>query len=90
MESTKKEIKADVVIVAAGFLGTEKKIADAFGVELDARTNIKTDNYKTSREKVFAAGDARTGQSLVVSAIADARACAKEVDIYLMGFSNMI
>lgn len=90
VESTGKEIKADVIIVAAGFLGTEKSVADAFGIELDARTNVKTDNYKTSREKVFAAGDTRTGQSLVVSAIADARACAKEVDTYLMGFSNMI
>jgi glutamate synthase (NADPH/NADH) small chain len=67
-------------------------VAEAFGVELSEGNTVKTggDGYKTSVEGVFAAGDVRRGQSLVVWAIAEGRACAKEIDKYLMGYSNMI
>ena len=66
---------ADLVLIAAGFLGTEKYVADAFGVELNARTNISTAEgaYATSVKNVFAAGDVHRGQSLVVWAIREGR-----------------
>lgn len=89
---SEKILDADVLIIAAGFLGCNKYIADAFGVELNARTNVKTeaDSYKTNVEKVFTAGDMHRGQSLVVWGIAEGRAAAKDVDTYLMGYSNMV
>ncbi len=85
-------LDCDVLIIAAGFLGCNKYIADAFGVELNARTNVKTEAecYKTNIDKVFTAGDMHRGQSLVVWAIAEGRAAAKEIDAYLMGYSNMV
>ncbi len=85
-------LDADVLIIAAGFLGSRKYISEAFGVELNLRTNVKTEEgrYKTNAEKVFTAGDMHRGQSLVVWAIAEGRAAAKEVDAYLMGYSNMV
>ncbi len=83
------EIKADLVLLAMGFVSPEQKILDAFGVEKDARGNVKanTDNYLSSTNKVFAAGDMRRGQSLVVWAIREGRQCARAVDEYLMGSS---
>ncbi|MNI82871.1 Glutamate synthase [NADPH] small chain [compost metagenome] len=68
-----------------GFLGTQDYVSNAFGVELDARTNVKAGygNFRTNVDKVFAAGDSRRGQSLVVWAINEGRAVAKEVDSYL-------
>lgn len=89
---SEKTLNADVLIIAAGFLGTKKYIADAFGVELNHRTNVKTEDnkYKTNAAKVFTAGDMHRGQSLVVWAIAEGRAAAKEVDYFLMGYSNMV
>ena len=85
-------ISADMVLIAAGFTGTEDYIADTFGVQRSARNSLATvkDSYFTGVDKIFAAGDARRGQSLVVWAIAEGRACAKEVDNYLMGYTNMI
>lgn len=85
------EMKADLVFIAAGFLGTEQYVADSFGVALNERTNVKTpaDSFKTDKEKVFAAGDMHRGQSLVVWAINEGRRVAKEVDEYLMGYSNL-
>ena len=85
-------LDADVLIIAAGFLGSRKYVSEAFGVELNQRTNVKTEEgrYKTNAEKVFTAGDMHRGQSLVVWAIAEGRAAAKEVDAYLMGYSNMV
>ncbi len=90
-EGSEKEVPCDMVLIAAGFLGTEKALSDAFGWEVDSRTNIgtKAGSHATSLEKVFAAGDARTGQSLVVKAIADGKKCAAEVDTYLMGYTNL-
>lgn len=91
IEGTEKKIPADMVLIAAGFLGTESYIVDDAKVEVDARTNVKTaiDGHKTSVDGVFTAGDMHLGQSLVVRAIAEGRACAKEVDEYLMGYSNL-
>ncbi|MEW6562446.1 MAG: glutamate synthase subunit beta [Pseudomonadota bacterium] len=85
-------IKADLVFLAMGFTNPVQKLLDAFGVEKDARNNVKasTDGagcYRTSQDKVFAAGDIRRGQSLVVWAIREGRQCAREVDAYLMGSS---
>ena len=85
-------IPADLVLIAAGFLGTEKYIADAFGVELNGRTNVDTaspESYKTNVEKVFTAGDMHRGQSLVVWAIREGREAAKAVDEYLMGYTTL-
>ena len=80
------------MIIAAGFVGTKRYLPEAFGVELTGRNVVKTDENKfaTNAEKVFAAGDMHIGQSLVVRAIAEGRKCAKEVDSFLMGYTNMI
>ncbi|MBQ3602066.1 MAG: glutamate synthase subunit beta, partial [Lachnospiraceae bacterium] len=90
-EDTEKEIPTDLVLIAAGFLGSEGYISESFEVECNDRMNIKTDvdSYKTNVEKVYAAGDMHRGQSLVVWAIAEGRAVAKEVDESLMGYSNL-
>lgn len=85
------EIPADYVLIAAGFLGTQDYIAKAFGVKLNARTNVETKvgSYKTTVDKVFTAGDMHRGQSLVVWGINEGRHVAKEVDGYLMGYTNL-
>lgn len=88
------EIKADLILLAMGFVAPVAAVVDAFGVKKDARGNVKatTDGqgcYKTSVEKVFAAGDMRRGQSLVVWAIREGRQCAREVDAFLMGSSEL-
>lgn len=87
-------IKADLVLLAMGFVSPVQKLLDAFGVEKDQRGNAKatTDGdgcYKTSKDKVFAAGDVRRGQSLVVWAIREGRQAARAVDEYLMGASTL-
>lgn len=81
----------DVVLIAAGFLGTQKYIAEAFGVELDARTNVATETgkYVTNVPNVFTAGDMHRGQSLVVWAIREGREAARAVDESLMGYTNL-
>ena len=83
------ELKADLVFLAMGFVSPVQKILDAFGVEKDARGNIKanTDDYRTSIDRVFTAGDMRRGQSLIVWAIREGRQCARSVDEFLMGSS---
>ena len=85
------EIPADYVLIAAGFLGTQDYVAKAFGVKLNARTNVETaeGSYKTSVDKVFTAGDMHRGQSLVVWGINEGRHVAKEVDEFLMGYTNL-
>lgn len=88
------EIKADLILLAMGFVAPVAAVVDAFGVEKDARGNVKatTDGaecYRTSVDKVFAAGDMRRGQSLVVWAIREGRQCAREVDEFLMGSSSL-
>lgn len=91
VEGTEEVIDADVVLIAAGFLGSEKYVSDTFGVELNERTNVKTDNgaYATSVDRVFTAGDMHRGQSLVVWAIAEGKAAAAAVDKSLMGYTNL-
>ena len=88
---TEEELPCDILLIAAGFLGTQSYVAEAFGVELDGRTNVKTapGHYKTNVEKVFTAGDMHRGQSLVVWGVAEGRAAAQEVDEYLMGYSAL-
>ena len=88
------EIKADLILLAMGFVSPVAAVVDAFGVEKDPRGNVKaiTDGegcYRTSVGKVFAAGDMRRGQSLVVWAIREGRQCAREVDAFLMGSSTL-
>ncbi len=91
VEGTERELKADLVLIAAGFLGSEGYVRDSFKVECNERTNVRTDadSYATSRDRIFTAGDMHRGQSLVVWAIAEGRACAKAVDESLMGYSNL-
>jgi glutamate synthase (NADPH/NADH) small chain len=84
------EIPADLVLLAMGFLGpVTAGLVEKFGVARDARTNVKadTDDYRTSVDKVFAAGDMRRGQSLIVWAIREGRQCARAIDEFLMGAS---
>lgn len=84
---TERRLKADLVLLAMGFLGPEDKIAEELEMERDYRSNYKAEygEFKTNIKKVFAAGDSRRGQSLVVWAINEGRAAAREVDLYLMG-----
>ena len=86
------EVKADLVLLAMGFVSPVAQVLSAFGVDKDARGNARatTDGegcYQTNVKKVFAAGDMRRGQSLVVWAIREGRQCAREVDAFLMGDS---
>ena len=85
---TEKKIKCDLLLIAAGFIGFEDYIAESFHVEKAPRGNAVTDagSYRIGKGKLFTAGDMHRGQSLVVWAIAEGRACAKEVDRYLMTF----
>lgn len=91
VEGTEKVMACDLLLIACGFLGPESYIASSFGVETDGRSNLKAEEgkYATSVEKVFAAGDARRGQSLVVWAIAEGRGAAAAVDTYLMGYTSL-
>ena len=91
LEGTEKEWKADLVMLSMGFLGPESYLGDLLDLSTDPRSNVEanTSNYKTSIEGVFAAGDCRRGQSLVVWAINEGRGVAKAVDIFLMGSSAL-
>lgn len=92
ISGSEQVIPADLVLIAAGFLGTEAYITDDFGVKLNARTNVETsapDVYSTNVDKVFTAGDMHRGQSLVVWAIREGREAAKAVDEYLMGYTTL-
>jgi glutamate synthase (NADPH/NADH) small chain len=73
----------DLLLIAAGFVGPEADVAAAFGVETTDRTNLAEEHYATAAAKIFACGDCRTGQSLVVKAMVDGRECAKAVDAFL-------
>ncbi|MBO6193786.1 MAG: glutamate synthase subunit beta [Clostridiales bacterium] len=85
VEGTEKTLPCQLVLIAAGFLGPQKYVVDAFGVETNARTNVETgSSHMTSVEGVFAAGDMRRGQSLVVWGLREGRDVASEVDEYLM------
>ena len=86
------ELKADLVLLAMGFLGPRREaMIEQAGVELDPRGNVKANvvDYRTTTPKVFACGDMRRGQSLVVWAIREGRQCARAVDAFLMGASDL-
>ena len=91
IQGTEETIPCDLLILAAGFAGCEDYVADSFGVTKAGNGTLKTGEgqYATNVPGVFAAGDARRGSSLVVWAIAEGRACAKEVDLFLMEYTNM-
>ncbi len=94
MAGSEKEYPADLVLLAMGFVNPVATVLDAFGVDKDARGNAKastdfTGGYATNVNKVFAAGDMRRGQSLVVWAIREGRQAARAVDEFLMGYSDL-
>ena len=91
VEGSEELISADLVLISAGFLGSQKYVADAFKVALDERTNVQTKagDYETSVPRVFTAGDMHRGQSLVVWAIREGREAARAVDESLMGYTNL-
>ena len=84
-------VDADLVLIAAGFLGSEEYVTKSFGVEVNERTNVKTEpgRYATNIKHVFTAGDMHRGQSLVVWAIREGREAARAVDESLMGYTNL-
>lgn len=87
---SEKVIPCELALLAIGFIGAEKGgMVEELKVELDERGNIRTENYKTSQEGIFAAGDIRRGQSLVVWAISEGREAARAVDTWLMGHSDL-
>ncbi|MFT4780730.1 MAG: glutamate synthase (NADPH/NADH) small chain [Psychroserpens sp.] len=91
VEGTEKEWECDLALLALGFTGAEKTLADQFGLDMDFRTNIEasTKDYTTNVSGIFAAGDMRRGQSLIVWAISEGRQAAYHVDRYLMGESYL-
>jgi glutamate synthase (NADPH/NADH) small chain len=92
MPGSQFQLKADLVLLAMGFLGSRRHgMVEQARVALDPRGNVaaNTADYRTSVDKVFAAGDMRRGQSLVVWAIREGRQCARAVDEYLMGASTL-
>ena len=91
IEGTEKEWEADLILLAMGFLGPENYVSEPLSVDLDERSNYKAEHnvHQTSNPKVFAAGDCRRGQSLVVWAINEGRAAAREIDLNLMGSTTL-
>ena len=91
IDGSKTTVDVDLLLIAAGFLGSESYVTEAFGVALDDRTNVQTNkgSHRTSVNRVFTAGDMHRGQSLVVWAIREGRDCAREVDESLMGYTNL-
>ena len=91
VEGSENEVQAELVLIAAGFLGSESYVSQAFGVELNARTNVATEqsSHRTNVENIYTAGDMHIGQSLVVRAIREGIDCAREVDRDLMGYTNL-
>ncbi len=87
VSGTEKEWKADLVLLAMGFLGPEHTVSDPLGIDYDERSNYRADygTYKTTTDNIFTAGDCRRGQSLVVWAINEGREAAREIDRHLMG-----
>ena len=91
VEGTEKEWEADLILLAMGFLGPEHYVSEPLSIDLDERSNYKAEHnvHQTSNPKVFAAGDCRRGQSLVVWAINEGRAAAREIDLNLMGSTTL-
>lgn len=91
VQGSEYEVEADLVLIAAGFLGSQDYVTKAFSVDINPRTNVLTeqDKYQTSVKNIFVAGDMHRGQSLVVWAIHEGREAAKAVDESLMGYTNL-
>jgi len=92
IKGTEKQWECDLALLALGFTGAEKTLAEQFGVAMDFRTNIEASvkDYTTNVPGVFAAGDIRRGQSLIVWAISEGRQAAYHVDTFLMGSSTLL
>ena len=90
IKGSEQKLPCDILLIAAGFIGAEKQIPASLGLEMTGRGVVSTPegSYATNIPGVFAAGDMRRGQSLVVWALAEGRACAAEVDASLMGYRN--
>ena len=88
-EGSEKIWPCELALLALGFTGPEKTLSDQLGIEIDMRNNYKAKNYQTNIPNIFTAGDMRRGQSLIVWAISEGREAAREVDDYLMGFTNL-
>ena len=88
---TEKVLPAQLVLLAMGFLGPEQPLLESLGIERDVRSNAKADfeKYTTNLKGIFAAGDCRRGQSLVVWAFNEGRGAARECDRYLMGATDL-
>lgn len=91
IEGSEEILPCELCLIAAGFVGCQRYIAEAFGVEIGERGSVKTENghFSTNVEKVFTAGDMHIGQSLVVRAIREGRDSAAEADRFLMGYTNL-
>lgn len=89
IEGSEKTWPCELALLALGFTGPEKTISEQLGLEIDARSNYKSNNYQTNVPNIFTAGDMRRGQSLIVWAISEGREAARMVDLYLMGYSDL-
>ena len=92
VEGSEQELPCELLLIAAGFVGAQEYVADAFGVARDQRGNVQTDacGFKTSVPGIFCAGDMHTGQSLVVKAMRQGREAARAIDLDLMGYTNLV
>ena len=88
-EASEKIWPCELALLALGFTGPEKTLSAQLGIEIDAKNNYKSKNYQTNIPNIFTAGDMRRGQSLIVWAISEGREAAREVDNYLMGYTNL-
>lgn len=88
-EGSEKIWPCDLALLALGFTGPEKTLSEQLGLEVDMRSNYKATNYQTNVPHIFTAGDMRRGQSLIVWAISEGREAAREVDKFLMGYTNL-
>jgi len=88
-EDSEKIWPCDLALLALGFTGPEKTLSKQLGIEIDNRNNFKATKYQTNIPHIFTAGDMRRGQSLIVWAISEGREAAREVDLYLMGYTNL-
>ena len=91
IEGSEKEWQAQLILLSMGFLGPEQYVAQSLGLEVDARSNFQAihGRFATNIEGIFAAGDCRRGQSLVVWAINEGRGAARAIDVYLEGKSSL-
>ena len=89
-EGSEKEWPCDLALLALGFTGPEKSVAEQFGLNFDEKNNIKGETeYQTNKKSIFTAGDCRRGQSLIVWAISEGREAAHQIDLFLSGSSNL-